>query len=254
MAVANRRLRQPVIVVNNFSASIMPSISIIIPVAEHESCLLALLEDLAKYAPHIHEVIVVGTNACPPPTLSAKTDHEKSLDIRYLSSNRGRGLQMNTGAEHAKGDYLWFLHADSRVSASNISELEMTLKKKPDALLCFKLAFYPENSLPLKLNAFGANMRSFIFGIPFGDQGFCISRPLFEKTGAYPVCTPYGEDHLYVWKLKKMAIPVKTLQSTLLTSGRKYIDNGWLITTLLHQYLWLKQLVQVCRIKSTKRL
>lgn len=48
------------------------------------------------------------------------------------------------------------------------------------------------------LNAIGANVRSKVFGLPFGDQGFLIRKEVFTNLGGYPVDCYYGEDHLFV--------------------------------------------------------
>lgn len=42
---------------------------------------------------------------------------------RLLAAPRGRAAQMNAGALAAKGELLWFLHADSRVSAATAEAL-----------------------------------------------------------------------------------------------------------------------------------
>jgi GT2 family glycosyltransferase len=97
----------------------------------------------------------------------------------------------------------------------------------------------------MKINSWGANMRARFFGIPFGDQGFCIEKQLFETLGGYSETAPYGEDHLFVWRAHKAGVKLNRVPARLTTSARKYQQNGWLKTTLLHQYLWIKQLMSV---------
>ena len=67
-----------------------------------------------------------------------------------------------------------------------------------------KLYFY-DGSFLTNLNAIGANVRSRFFNIPFGDQSFLIKRRLF-RYGPYDPKTIYGEDHDFIWKLKKQTI------------------------------------------------
>jgi hypothetical protein len=51
----------------------------------------------------------------------------------------------------------------------------------------------------------------------------------------------YGEDHVFVWKARQHGITEKPICDTLYTSARKYKKDGWLKTTFMHQYLWIKQ-------------
>lgn len=88
----------------------MNSISIIIPVLNEEATITKLLLHLKTHAitKSIIEVIIVD---------GGSTDHTIKLAKKggatVLSTTRGRAKQMNHGAKYAKGDILYFLHADS---------------------------------------------------------------------------------------------------------------------------------------------
>ena len=86
----------------------------------------------------------------------------------------------------------------------------------------------------------GANMRSRLLGLPFGDQGLCIKKSLFDTLDGYPEDCPYGEDLLFVWQARLAGIPLQRVPSKLLTSGRKYQQRGWLQLSLLYQWRWMK--------------
>ncbi|MAI69071.1 MAG: hypothetical protein CBD03_06130 [Rhizobiales bacterium TMED143] len=161
-----------------------------------------------------------------------------------LSQEAGRAASLNAGAAKATGTYLWFLHADSSLPDDAWQKLQQAIADKPKALHYFDLAF-AGGGWVMKINSWGANMRARFFGCPFGDQGFCIEKQLFEAIGAYPEAAPYGEDHLFVWQAHKAGVKLNRVPAKLTTSARKYQQNGWLRTTLLHQYLWIKQLMSV---------
>jgi GT2 family glycosyltransferase len=91
------------------------------------------------------------------------------------------------------------------------------------------------------INRWGVHFRSRILKVPFGDQGFCIRKDMFQILGGFPDNVPYGEDHIFVWKARQQGVKLQPVCSTLYTSARKYKKHGWLKTTLLHQYLWVKQ-------------
>lgn len=183
------------------------------------------------------------------PVAPNETAHEQLLyDLKHLgteiivSSEGSRAKSLNAGAAKARNPFLWFLHADSRVSAENLVDLEQALARRSNALHYFDLA-YEEGGLA-SLNAWGANIRSCLCGLPYGDQGFCISKTLFEKSGGYPEDVLYGEDFLFVRRAKKADIRLSRIPSKLTTSARKYHQQGWLKLTVLRQWQMLKLMRQ----------
>ena len=183
------------------------------------------------------------------PAAPGETAHERLLhDLQpfgveiIVSSEGSRAKSLNAGAAKARNPFLWFLHADSRVSSKNIKDLTRALARRSNALHYFDLA-YEEGGL-VTLNAWGANIRSRLFGIPYGDQGFCVSKTLFEKIGDYPEDVPYGEDLLFVRKAKKAGIKLNRIPSKLETSARKYYQHGWLKLTVLRQGQMIKLMKQ----------
>ncbi|WP_071881363.1 glycosyltransferase [Thalassoporum mexicanum] len=190
------------------------NISIVIPKANNEQALETLLTDIDKL----------------------------SLNAEIIISAEGsRAKSLNLGAAKASNDYIWFLHADSRIDQNTTIALANSIQQAPDALHYFNLAFWGDGPELTKLNAWGANWRSHWLGVPFGDQGFCISKALFTKIGGYPEDVAYGEDHLFGWRSRQLGIQLKCTNALLYTSARKYRDRGWLQITLKYQYLWLRQ-------------
>lgn len=193
-------------------------LSIIIPLAQEETEQQYLLKNL----------------------LNLLADSSVSSEI-IQSSKQIRASSLNGGAKQAEGQWLWFLHADSRVSLDNLCALENSLNQDPHgaALHYFDLGFNHRGPL-LWANALGANLRSRWLGCPYGDQGLCISKELFFHLGGFAEDQAYGEDLLFIWHARRAAVPLRRIPSTLLTSGRKYQHQGWLKVTLLHQWYWLR--------------
>ena len=167
---------------------------------------------------------------------STLANHLEALGhFPIIISKKTRAISLNEGARKTTSDYILFLHADSKIEDDTIENLINYIKaRNVDGMYYFSLKF--DNGKILRLNSIGANLRSLWFSLPYGDQGFCISRKLFMKTGGFPENVNYGEDLYFVLKLKKMGISILNNQNYIITSSRKYLNNGWLITTLQHQW------------------
>ncbi len=179
------------------------------------------------------------------PLAPDETKHKTLLkDLEHINteiipvSGRGRAGNMNIGATRAQRRFLWFLHADSVVTQDNLQALEESLKEKPDDLHYFDLRF--DGPFFMRFNGWGANLRSWIFGVPYGDQGFCISKEMFEKAGGYREDLPYAEDLMFVWQVRHAGIKLKRVRSCLLTSARKYREKGWFKLTWVYQVIWIR--------------
>ena len=88
------------------------------------------------------------------------------------------------------GDVLLFLHADSRPDA-RVLRTVASLSPDFDALGWFRLRFHDGNAL-LRLNALGANLRSRLVGLPFGDQGLLLPAARFRALGSFDESLPRG--------------------------------------------------------------
>ena len=199
---------------NGWVFCVLKNVSVIIPVAKSETSHQQLLDDLKQYETEI-----------------------------IISSETSRATSLNQGAHKATRDYLWFLHADTRITPENAKALEEALKSEQQSIYYFDLAFDQKGLIAL--NALGANIRSKILGLPYGDQGFCLSKEHFDHIGGYPEDTPYGEDLLFIRKAKAKGIKLSATPSKLTTSARKYKEYGWLKLSLTRQW----QLFKLMRIK-----
>jgi len=206
---------------------VLPRLSIVVPIGPGESAWRTLLGDL-QGVPVDVELLLVGVDPAPP-ELDALSGALAGR-LRWLQASQGRAVQQNAGAGAARGDWLCFLHADSRLDADAMRALA-TLAQRAAALYYFDLGFFDGPAL-LRLNALGANLRSRLFGLPFGDQGLCLPRADFQRLGGFDEALPRAEDHALVWAAHRAKLPVRALGVRLRTSGRRYAEVGWLRTTL----------------------
>lgn len=214
-------------------------ISVIIPFIGDDILWKDLLQDL-KILSAQAEIILVGPDV-PDAKILARASENIVAKVRYVKSEKGRAKQMNAGAKAAKQNFLWFIHADSRVPRPTIYALENALKEQSSALHYFNLQYLDDGPSLMRVNALVANMRSKYWGMPFGGQGFAISRASFYRVGGFSQEVAYGEDHVFVWEARRKRIPVRLVAATIFTSARSYEGAGWAKLTCQRAYLTGKQ-------------
>lgn len=208
-------------------------LSVIVPLGPDEQEWPGLAPQMGAALPHGTEIIMV-TAGPPPPKPEDWPEH---LPWRHAQGGPGRAQQLNQGARQAEGEWLWFLHADSRLGPHTMPALLAFLARGEAALGWFDLAFRPGGPALMRLNAYGANLRSAWLGMPFGDQGFVIPARSFVALGGFKEDARYGEDHLLAWAAQHAGFPLRRIGARLFTSARKYQCGGWAVTTARH--LWL---------------
>ena len=157
-----------------------------------------------------------------------------------LARGGTRASSMNAAASRASGVHLWFVHADTVIEARAITALLSRLTDPSPGLHYFDLRF--DGGLLMRLTELGVWFRSRIFGIPFGDQALCLPAAMFAKVGRYDETVARGEDHLLVRQAHKAGLPVRPVGASILTSARKYREQGWFRTTAKHLWLTLSQI------------
>lgn len=199
-----------------------PRISVIVPTLNEEQHIGATLAHL-RLAPG-DEILVVdgGSQDATVPIARQYTPH-------VLAGRRGRALQMNDGAHHARGDFLVFVHADTLLPSDGLEQVRHTLQQPGIAAGAFRLVISPSTAA-LRLIAWGANMRSRWGGLPYGDQALFMSRQVFEKLGGYEEI-PLMEDVRMVRALRRYGRLV-ILPQAVQTSGRRWQRDGVLYTSV----------------------
>ncbi|MDE2086837.1 MAG: glycosyltransferase family 2 protein [Xanthomonadaceae bacterium] len=211
-------------------------LSVIVPLAPGEPAGQQLFAQLARL-PAGTEVIVVRADGGAGPLLPPAGPGPV---FRDLATAPGRAGQMNAGARLARGSWLWFLHADSRMLPDTLDGLLAFLARDQPALGYFNLHF-DDGPWRMRLNAWGANRRSRWLGLPFGDQGLLMPAALFAECGGYDESAAYGEDHLLVWRARALGVRPVPVGAALGTSARKYVQLGWWRTSWRHVRLTVAQ-------------
>ena len=211
----------------------LSGVSIVLPVGPGDHAWPPLYAALCEHAAAA-ELLPVFADDDPQPTPAGA-----------LRSPRGRALQQNAGAHAARREWLWFVHADTRITADTLPALRLFLQRGEPALGWFRLRFDGEGPRYLRwamrVNAAGANWRSHRLGLPFGDQALVLPRLEFDRLDGFDPQLAYGEDHALVWRARRAGLPLREIDAALITSARKYAERGWLRTTLRHLRLTADQ-------------
>jgi rSAM/selenodomain-associated transferase 2 len=210
----------------------MDFISIIMPVVNEGAALEQYLLPLQPLRQRCCELIVVDGGSSDDSVAIAS-----ALADRVLSSERGRALQMNSGAGQARGDVLWFLHGDTRVPEDADTLIRSALARPGRVWGRFDVRLSGQQRL-LRVVETLMNLRSCVTGTVTGDQGIFIRREAFERVGGYPAIA-LMEDIAISKMLKRISRPV-CLQQRLVTSSRRWQQNGILRTILL---MWTLRLL-----------
>ncbi|HET6545793.1 MAG TPA: glycosyltransferase [Rhodanobacteraceae bacterium] len=223
----------------------LADVSVVIPLAPGERQWRGLLADLANL-PAGAQVILIRAESTEL-DLPVPPQWPRDVQLIQRESMAGRARQMNLGARDARNPWLWFLHADSRVTGAGLLALAAFVARAEAALGFFDLRFRDDGPALARLNAWGARWRSRRLRLPFGDQGLVMPAATFAELGAYDERAAYGEDHLLVWAAHARRVPIRPVGALLSTSARTYAVHGWFATTWRHWNLTLRQALPAWR-------
>lgn len=222
--------------------SVKKTISVVIPVAEKDDLWKELLPDLAALD-RDDEILIVSETPLKDELEQLAKSAKLPCAVRWIFSAPGRAKQLNSGAQAARSDFLWFLHCDSKIEQSAVRKLKKSVDQDSARLYFFDLKFLNDGPWMMVLNRVGVWFRSRILGLPFGDQGFCMHREVFNKLGGFCEKAPYGEDHLLIWRAHQKGVKLRSVRAPLSTSARRYGIQGWFKTTARHLRLTVRQAI-----------
>ena len=194
-------------------------ISIIIPTYnEEENIAYTIKEIKIRDRENLISEIIVSDGQSTDKTCQSASNAGATV---VVSSQKGRAAQMNYGAMTAKGDLLYFLHADSIPPDSFTSQI-MEAYNDGAKSGCFRLAFDYDHWF-LKANCWFT--RFDINAVRFGDQSLFVKKDIFKKCGEFDENLLMMEDQEIIHRLKKYG-KFKIMNTAVITSARKYLDNG----------------------------
>jgi rSAM/selenodomain-associated transferase 2 len=193
------------------------ALSVVIPALEEGATIGALLGDL-RALPVAHEVIVVDGGSRDDTIAVAS-----AMGASVIASPPGRGRQLRAGAAAARGAVLCFLHADVRLPSETIAALDRLAGRGAPGTSAFRLRI-DGGRWSYRLVELGANLRSQVLGLPYGDQGLVVSRSTYDRAGGY-ADVPLMEDVLLARALR-IAGGVTLRREHVLASARRWERDG----------------------------
>ena len=192
-------------------------ISIIIPTYNEEAIIAQALQALLAITERSEDVDIIVSDAsadCTPGIIS-------DFPVTLCRSAKGRAVQMNTGAALAKGDILYFLHADSKPPETfidNIRSAAATGKKAG----CFRMDFNDSNPI---MSLYGWFTQFPLMVCRGGDQSLFIDQSLFHEIGGFDETLLVMEDIDIITRIE-LREQFHILENHVTTSARRYHQNG----------------------------
>jgi len=156
------------------------------------------------------------------------------------SKERNRGLQLDMGAKNSKGDWLIFLHADTRLTHDWFREIKSVLKGEKNYIYYFKFKINHKKIIYRVLEIL-VNFRSQYFKQPYGDQGLIIHRTTYFMNNGFREI-PLMEDVDFLRRLNNQKV-LKQINSPIFTSSRKWGKTNIFLQAIKNWNLrrrWLK--------------
>lgn len=203
-------------------------ISVVVPALNEAEALPALLAALAAQY-EAHEIIVADGGSTDATVAIAE-----SAGARVVTGAQGRGAQLRAGAAAARGDMLWFLHADSRVAKGALYAVQQALADPRTVGGNFKLLFAGERRFNRFMEWFYPQLRR--LGMYYGDSGIFVRRTVYDALGGIKPL-PLMEDYEFARRLNRAGHTVCLHEPPLVTSSRRFDGRGGV--RILGFLLWI---------------
>ncbi|MBA4143911.1 MAG: TIGR04283 family arsenosugar biosynthesis glycosyltransferase [Nitrosospira sp.] len=208
----------------------MSRFSVVIPCYHDEDKLANLLSQLQGLMSPPFEIIVVDGAAD-----AACRTICRQYSARWLAGEPCRGRQLLAGAALAKGEALWFLHADNRLAPDPITPMERIFSLGALGGY-FRFRFDIPRAWPAWLlePAIAVRCR---FGVPYGDQGLFMTREAYFEAGSHSPW-PLFEEVSLVHELRRLGrfLP---LREPIFVDPRRWHRDGWWRRTWVNRNLAL---------------
>lgn len=203
----------------------LKSLHVIVPISADERLWRDLLNDLVSL-PQGSRVSLVGSQILNSEELE-KIKNRSLFELVHLPNENHLATAMNHAAFSSHHEFLWFLHADSKIPKSTLTNVQRALREKPDQIHYCQLQFLDDGPSLMFLNSLAVQLRSRLLNLSFGHQGLAISKTQFEHVGGFNEQLASDVVQDFIWRAKQKSIRLSGIESPIYTSARFYKENGW---------------------------
>ena len=213
-----------------------PAVSVIVPTLDEAANLDRLLGDLRRQTA-AHELIVADGGSRDDTLRIAE-----AFGAKLVRGAPNRGAQLRRGAAAARGEILFFLHADSWLPGGALERIEETMSADPHLVGGnFRVVFDGDSGFSRWLTGFYAWFRG--RGLYYGDSGVFVRRGVYRAIGGVrPIALM--EDFDFTRRLERAGPTCCIAEPSLVTSSRRFygrhpvaIVSAWLA---IHALYYLK--------------
>lgn len=207
-----------------------PLISIIMPAFNEEPVLRRnlprLMQQIADQPENLELIVVDGGSS--DASVEVARDHGATV----IASAKGRGRQMNAGTALARGEWLWYLHADCVVADGGVREICALTRRHFFRDWGYFRARIDAPGPVFGLISWGIDLRSRWLQLPYGDQGLFVRTEIMQQFGGF-IESQLLEDVDLVRRLANIGKPIR-VASPVLINARRWRQLGAWGTTMMN--------------------
>lgn len=214
-------------------------ISVIIPTHNEERVIENTIRGVLRLRNEASIEVIVADGGSEDRTVSVARQY-----AALVASPKGKAIQLNTGALAARGDILFFVHADLWLPEGALRRIDEWINVLGYDGGGFSNVFSSHNQhikllgriLHLEFRNREDDMHNTVF---FGDNGIFVRRTVFDALGGFRPL-PIMEDFDFSKRLSERFRVARVLEPKLVTSPRRQLKAGLVKTHL--QWLLIKRL------------
>lgn len=174
---------------------------------------------------------------------------DKTIEIakkytEIINSSKSKAFQLNAGAKEAKGNILFFVHADMTLAKGTLKAISRQINEENFDGGGFANEFDKHNK---KIKKLGNRLNLRIFSkkeqsdrnIFYGDNGIFVRKKVFEALGGFKEI-PIMEDYDFSRRMKASYRVKLIKQPKIIVSARRHQKSGFITTRL--QWIFIKKL------------
>lgn len=197
------------------------ALSVIVPTLNAARALGPTLDALKSQRPGFIKEVVIVDGGSDDTTIGIAEEY----GCRVVRARKGRGTQLRHGAAAATGEWLLFLHADTRMTADWAKVVSDFVARhgagQMAAVFQFRLDDDRTRARALELVV---SFRTCWLGLPYGDQALLLSRKLYDEIGGFSEI-PLMEDVDIIRRIGRRRLIV--LPTYAVTSAERYRREGY---------------------------